>query len=368
MPDAAEGTTAWQRAMRDVGDQMRSAGVRLVVFAHGSFVGDDPLAIARVLEEALPMLPDLGRAVRGFTRAQISRALGDLSNFPREYIEAFSNATGIEASDFVWSGENHHAARIQGAVRLARLLTLHGGGVLRPGERVLLVGHSHGGQLFAILSQLVARATGYEELVGAARARGEDVGALDEHVALLRRCAIDVVTFGTPPRYTWAPGAGFRVLHLVNHRGTPQRAASLLGLLHTKHGDYVHHLGGVGSDFPAPVATDRKLNARLDALLGPGTSLRAWLRELARGRRMSTEGRTVLVDYGDGAGVVPNFLATGLGHAAYTRREAMLFHARLVARELYAPPAPARWTERVRGWIMPRKSARTRQLPPAPEA
>src|ERR1700729_2532615 len=91
MPDAAEGTADWQRAMREVGAQMRSAGVRLVVFAHGSFVGDDPLAIARVLEEALPMLPDLGRAVRGFTRVQISRVLGDLSNFPREYIEAFSN-------------------------------------------------------------------------------------------------------------------------------------------------------------------------------------------------------------------------------------------------------------------------------------
>ena len=251
---------------------------------------------------------------------------------------------------------------------------------------MLLVGHSHGGQLFAILSQLVARANGYEELLGAAGARGEDLGALEEHLALLQRCAIDVVTFGTPPRYQWAPQAGFRVLHLVNHRGAAPKGGArfgglgLLGLLHTKHGDYVHQLGGHGSDFPAPIATDRRMNARLDPLLGPGTNLRAWLRGLALGRRVSTEGRTVLVNYGDGAALVPNFWATGLGHAAYTRRDAMLFHARLVAGELYpalepAPLAswssPSSWSSRVRrvrDWISTRRSGPPKRLPPAPEA
>ena len=342
VPDAAEGTSEWQRAMLDVGERMRGAGVRLALFAHGSFVGDDPLAIAQVMEDAFPVLPEIGRALRGFTRAQISRILGDLSNFPREYIDSFARATGVSATDFVWSGENHHAARIQGAVRLARALALHGGGTLRPGDRVLLVGHSHGGQLFAVLSQLLARARGSEELLAAAHARGEDLGALEDHLALLRRCAIDVVTFGTPPRYGWAKGAGFRLLHVVNHRGAAPRASSLLGFFHTRTGDYVHQLGGHGSDFPAPTATERSANARLDAVLGHGSNLRAWLRQLSNGLRVPPDGRTVLVDYGDAAAVVPNFLATGFGHAAYTRREAMLFHARLVADELYpgAPPAP----------------------------
>jgi hypothetical protein len=338
-PDPAEGTTEWQRAMHDVGERMRGAGVRLVLFAHGSFVGDDPLAIAQVVEDALPVLPELGRALRGFTRAQVSRVLGDMSNFPRDYVEAFGRATGVPATDFIWSGENHHAARIQGAVRLARALALHGGGTVRPGDRVLLVGHSHGGQLFAVLSQLLARARGHEELLAAAAARGEDLGALEDHLACLRRCEIDVVTFGTPPRYGWARGAGFRLLHVVNHRGAAPRASSLLGFFHTKSGDYVHQLGGHGSDFPAATAADRNLNARLAAVLGEGTNLRAWLRQLARGVRVPAEGQTVLVDYGDSATVVPNFWATGFGHAAYTRRDAMLFHARLVASELYPRPA-----------------------------
>ncbi len=335
-----EGTPEWRREMQEVGERMRGARVRLAFFVHGSFVGDDPLAIAHTVEGALPALPEVGRALRGFTRAQISRVLGDLSNFPRDYVEAFANATGVPAADFTWSGENHHTARIQGAVRLARALALHGGGALRPGDRVLLVGHSHGGQLFAILSQLLARARGYEELLAAARARDEDLGALEDHLALLRRCEVDVVTFGTPPRYGWARGAGFRLLHVVNHRGAAPRASSLLGFLHTRSGDYVHQLGGHGSDFPAPTAVERSANARLEAVLGEGTNLRAWLRQLASGVRVPTEGQTVLVDYGDAASVVPNFWATGFGHAAYTRRDAMLFHARLVATELYASAAP----------------------------
>lgn len=334
---ASEGTAEWSRAMADLGARMREAGVRLVVFSHGSFVGDDPLALARWVDEAVPVLPDVARKLRTLTRARVSRLLGDLSNYTAEYVAAFARATGVDAVEFTWSGENHHAARVHGAVRLARAIALHGGGALGPGDGVLLVGHSHGGQLFALLSQLVARSQGYDDLVAAARARGEDVGALEDHLALLRRCAIDVATFGTPLRYGWGRGSRFRLLHVVNHRGAAPRMPSLRGLLHTKDGDYVHQLGVHGSDFPAPTAGDRALNSRLDRVLGKGRDVRAWLRHLAGGHRVSPQGQTVLVDYGDDARAVPNFLATGLGHAAYTRRDAMLFHARLVANHFYPP-------------------------------
>jgi hypothetical protein len=356
--NAVEGTAEWATAMRELGDRMRDAGVRLVVFVHGSFVGDDPLAIAGLVDDALPMLPDIARKLRGLTRAHLSRLLGDLSNFSDAYVDAFARATGVDAVSFTWSGENHHAARVQGAVRLARTIALHGGGALRPGERALLVGHSHGGQLFAILSQILARTRGYEELVAAAGARGEDVGALDDHVALLRRCAVDVATFGTPPRYGWAPAAGFRLLHIVNHRGLGTAGLSLRGLLHTRRGDYVQQLGVHGSDFPALSANERALNARLDQVLGEGSSFRAWVRNVSRGVRVSPHGRTVLVDYGDHGRVLPNFLTSGLGHAAYTRREAMLFHANLIADYFYPSRPPSPWeplSRRVRAWVAPER-------------
>jgi hypothetical protein len=117
----------------------------------------------------------------------------------------------------------------------------------------------------------------------------------------------------------------------------------------------VHQLGSHGSDLPAPLASDRALNERLDAFLGLGTGLRAWIAHTARGLRVSPDGHTVLVDYGDAARILPNFWATGFGHAAYTRREAMLFHARLLANHFYTGPPAAPWAERVRGWIAPGK-------------
>jgi hypothetical protein len=362
-PHAAAGSPEWRAAMSDLGTRMRAAGVRLVVFAHGSFVGDDPLAIAQVLDGALPPLPELARKLRRFTRDHVSRLLGDLCNYSGDYAAAFAEATGVEALAFTWSGENHHAARVQGAVRLARALALHGGGALGPGDRALLVGHSHGGQLFAVLSQLIAQSHGHEELVAAARARGEDVGALEDHLAVLRRCALDVATFGMPPRYGWARGARIRLLHVVNHHSARAHAPSLRGWLHTRGGDYIQHVGTHGSDLPPLSSNDRAVNARLDRILGHGSSLRAWLHHLAAGPRVSPHGHTVLIDYGDSAPILPNFWATGLGHSAYTREDAMLFHARLLTNHFY----PARggslgerpWSERVRAWIAPE-----RLLPP----
>jgi hypothetical protein len=364
-PPAAEGTSEWRVEMADLGERMRGGGVRVVVFAHGSFVGDDPIAMARTVEDAVPVLPDIGRALRGFTRSQVSRYLGDLSNFSRAYVETFAGATGVDALEFTWSGENHHAARVQAAVRLSRTLALYGGGALRPADRVLLIGHSHAGQVFAALSQLVARAHGYEELVDAARARGEDVQALEDHLAILRRCAIDVVTFGTSPRYGWAPGAGFRLLHVVNHRGASPRAPSLRGLFHTRQGDYVQQLGAHGSDLPASTAREREINARLDRVLGVGSNLRVWLRNVAQGLRVSPHGHTVLVDYGDGAGKLPNFWATGFGHAAYTRRHAMLFHVRLVVNHFYPVRRSGAWGQRVQGWVLPLKRLPPRRRSPS---
>jgi hypothetical protein len=321
-----------------------------------------------MVEDAMPGLPDVARKLRQLTRAQVTRWLGDLSNFTPEYVAAFARATGVDAIEFVWSGENHHAARVHGAVRLARAIALHGGGALRPGERVLLCGHSHGGQLFAILSQLVAGSHGVEDLVAAAHARGEDVGALEDHLALLRRCPVDVATFGTPLRYGWGRGVRFRLLHVVNHRGAAPRQPSLRGVLRTKHGDYVQPLGAHGSDFPATSARERRINARLDHVLGKGRDVRTWLRHLARGQRVAPQGHTVLVDYGDDAAGPLNFLATGLGHAAYTRREAMLFHAQLVADHFYPADAPTPWVERFRQLrAVPARLLPPRRVPSTPD-
>src|SRR5439155_27263769 len=120
--------------------------------------------------------------------------------------------------------------------------------------------------------------------------------ALEDPLAQLRGVDFDVVTYGTPPRYGWARGARFRVLHVVNHRGAASKAKSLLGVLHTKEGDYVHRIGVPGSDFPALAPHEREINARLDRYLGHGSNVRAWLGHVARGLRVAPHGHTILVD------------------------------------------------------------------------
>jgi hypothetical protein len=188
----------------------------------------------------------------------------------------------------------------------------------------------------------------------------------------LRRCQIDVATFGTPLRYGWAQSAGFRPLHVVNHRGADARAPSLRGLFHTTRGDYVHNMGVHGSDFPAPSARDRAVNTRLDRWLGQGQNVRAWLRHVAKGHRIAPQGDTIFVDYGDDARTLPNLLGSGLGHAAYTRYNAMLFNARLVAGHFYPPREVAEkpaWVDRLRGLSAPKKLLLpARRSPSTPEA
>ena len=123
-----------------------------------------------------------------------------------------------------------------------------------------------------------------------------------------------------------------------------------------------------GPEWPAPLAKDRELNERLDRVLGVGSDLRAWLRHVADGLRVSPYGHTLLVDYGDQARVVPNFWATGFGHAAYTRREAMLFHVRLVADHFYPPDGQdTRIVEEPRGrvWMGPARLLLPRRRSPS---
>jgi hypothetical protein len=75
------------------------------------------------------------------------------------------------------------------------------------------------------------------------------------------------------------------------------------------------------------------------------------------------------VDYGDAARLLPNFWATGFGHAAYTRRESMLFHLRLVATHFYPPEEAAGNPTRVRGWMDPgRLLLPRRRSPSTPDA
>jgi hypothetical protein len=274
-------------------------------------------------------------------KAGSDRLFGDLGNYSPEYVRLFEAAlgNGIGCSSFVWSSANHHLAR----VRAAAWLTLRLSAAKAPAgsngkRRLLLVGHSHAGQLFALMTQLMAGGPSAELLVEAARGCGENERELRAALDRLRAFELDFVTLGTAPRYAWADVEGYRVAHLVNHWSEAGAGRPLLALLNTARSDYVRRLGAAGSDFPAWTDAERRINTRLDAALGPGSDLRTWFSGVLSGHAVMPMGTTLLIRYREvSVGVAPKLMDAYFGHGVYTRKGAMLFTARLIADHFYQP-------------------------------
>ncbi|MBX3191495.1 MAG: hypothetical protein KF819_31155 [Labilithrix sp.] len=318
---------AWRAAMRDVGKQLDAADVAAVVFVHGSFVGTDPLSALPVLEATAGR--SLAKALGKRTREIVDRWLGDLGNFGPSYVRLFEEAIGgsIPCTTFVWSSENHHVGRLEGALDLVRVIATHAelAASSRGKKRVLVVGHSHAGQIFALVTQLLARSLASEAIRDVARARSLDVGSLDVDLASLDASRVDFVTFGAPARYAWASVPGVRSLHVVHRRSPHDPSTPRLRLTGS---DWVRRAGSARSDFPALASNERRLNASLDGALSRAVD-----------HERPAHGQLVLVDYGEER--LASLVASGLGHGMYTRLDGMLFHASLVASRLYEPAREA---------------------------
>ena len=208
---------------------------------------------------------------------------------------------------FHWSSENHHIGRADGAVRLIdELASLK----LHAGQRVLLWGHSHAGNVFALATNLLARdREAVERFFAAAEIyyrwpllrlrRHSRVGAacdaLSSGTSPLGDVALDMVTFGTPIRYGWDADGYARLLHFIHHRpaeGLPDYRAPFPPRLHDvvegDDGDYIQQLGIAGTNIMPSIFAWRAWMAdqRLNRLLQDDTSVGGAARALpGRGDR-----------------------------------------------------------------------------------
>lgn len=354
--------------MRAVGRVLHKAGVSDIYLVHGTFAGTDASGF---IGELARLFPKGGRFLRRAGKELVDALAGDVGNYTPEYARRFQTALNGTAADdtgdaeaecpeigvhlFHWSGENHHLGRADGAVRLIDRLVAS---KPKPGSRILLWGHSHAGNVFAMLTNLLAGDVALREAFFAAAKsyfRSPIVGRVDlpvwerveryfESAEVPAGVPLDVVTFGTPVRYGWDSGGYDRLLHFIHHRPPPEGPDYLCrfpikgdDVLRAAGGDYVQQLGIAGTNFLPPVFAWRSFLAesRLKALLQAGYRDRDVLARLRLGMRVPSEGTTLLVDYGPVAGHVARHLA---GHAVYTRIDWLLFHAEEVARRLYALP------------------------------
>jgi hypothetical protein len=200
-------------------------------------------------------------------------------------------------------------------------------------EKMLLIGHSHAGQLFALLTQMAHSQKRVLELLAPLEEGGmpqgltlkECLNRVVNIIEQLQKKQIIFVTLGTPSRYQWMPNKNWQLLHLINHRGHDAKAPNLIGLPWTKGGDYVQQLGVHGSDFPETLKVDSRANLQFDLLLGAGRDWRTWQKQLDRRERLHNWGNHLLIDYHD-QGKFPNFYRTILGHGQYTKGKFMLFN------------------------------------------
>lgn len=348
---------AGRQVMRDVGKALRKTGVRAIYLVHGTFVGDDALGFLRNLSHVFPAAADV---LRRLQKEAFDKITGDAGNYTDALRVLFETAINADAPDsqaipvrlFRWSSENLHIARAHGAVALIDDIASLG---LSPSDRVLLWGHSHGGNVFALATNLIAASQPVRQrFFRACRSYFRSIKSkrldfpvwqsieekLDNGLAS-RLPQLDLVTFGTPIRYGWDSDGYSRLLHFVYHRPCnslpPYRTAfppTVDHFFHATGGDYVQHLGVAGTNLTPYIFAWRTWLAeiRLGRFIQRHVRSRDLLARLKCGVRVPDEGETLLVDYG----ILPDQITRHhAGHAVYTFRRWLVFHAAEIARRFY---------------------------------
>ena len=331
------------------------AGVSAILLVHGTFAGTDALGISRELSR---FWPEAGKKLLDRRKELFDWLVQDAGNYTEAYAQHLSAACdrSVRIERFNWSSENHHIGRADAAIKLVkRICELDD--ELPTDSRIQIWAHSHGGNVLALLTNLLG---GDErrrrQFFRASRVyyRWPVVGRIDFPVWLDVQKKLetgwsvadrlDLVTFGTPIRYGWEPGGFGRLLHFVHHKpigDTPHLAAlpsSLDDVLNCRGGDYVQHFGIAGTNVvPGFFAwRARWADRRLNRILQSGIRKRDLWQRLKTGARVPDTGETLLVDYGPATGKPTEDI---FGHAVYTRDEWLGFHFAEIAKRFYSCPS-----------------------------
>jgi hypothetical protein len=374
---------------------MSKAGVRSIVFVHGAIHGTDVFGVQR-LDDAGGLKRGYSRGVSGLdallanmrqgsngipllpggvtpplsndeaTKKLLDEQIGDAGNFTQAVVSMAQRALNktltkpIQCIRRVWSSEHHHLGRAVAAVRLLNDLRTHCDTQhLEAGDRVLVQAHGQAGLVLALVSNLLCPSpiTGRNKLFAILASYAEQAGQadlaatvarLDSLLAsgsLLNGIALDVVTFGQPVRYGWDPSGIGKLLHVVNHRNLRTDNKIWLSKMELPQitmempiawgGDYVQELAVAGSDAVPQPELAKAANKAIWEMFEPFDGFERWLECARRAVRFPSEGRCLLVDYKDSTGST-NPRDHYYGHAAYTRRHAMLFNFSQIVGAFYS--------------------------------
>lgn len=347
-------------ALRTAAEQFRRAGVAAVYLIHGTLAGTDAHGWTGQLQR---LLPGLGRKLRQQQKRLVDSVVGDVGNYTGDFARRFEAAinepdqTAIPVRLFIWSSENNHIGRAHAAIRLIdELVTAE----FTSAQRLLLCGHSHAGNVLALMTNLLAgnQAT-RSQFFAATRVCpvktevDEDLRELSRRIEdrLMRNeksplaASLDVVTFGTPIRYGWDTGGCANLLHFVNHRSAPglpdyqacvpQTLDEIRRAAQGEYGDYIQQTFVAGTNFPPNLLNwrARRADRQLHKLLESEHRKRDLWERIKAGLRVAADGTTLLVDYAQGDPAGARQLA---GHGVYTTLPWLPFHAQEIANRFYS--------------------------------
>ena len=346
-------SAGWKQQMSANGDILKKNNVRQVLLVHGTFAGNDALGLFNWLEpieEKLTGSTFITAKLKSQGKSLLDHLAKDIGNYTPEYAEAFSNGLdhAITCQLFTWGSGDFHLARLKGAIELAqKLADIIAQNNIQEAERILLLGHSHAGQLFALLTTFLENGE-KAQLLYEIMDKSDHLGKKDELLSNLEKIKttnLDIVTFGTPVRYSWGEYMKYRLMAIVNHRSP----VNIDGLLSTRDGDYVQQWGAEGTDVLPP--DEIKLNDELDTILDKGRDIPALIDSLehkdrkhphyANGKAVS---ETFLINYKDNASSllehldITHCVKTLFGHGIYTGTKAMLFNTDIIIENLYKSP------------------------------
>ncbi len=352
----------FRHALETTGAQLRRAGVAAVYLIHGTLAGTDAHGWTGQLQR---VLPSLGLTLRRQQKRLVDSIVGEVGNYTGDFARRFeaaineSNEAKIPVRLFLWSSENNHIGRAHAAIRLIDELTT---AKSEPDQRILICGHSHAGNVLALMTNVLAGNQAARARFFAA-ARGHSVQSeLNEDLAELARriedqlirndkpplaASLDLVTFGTPIRYGWDVDGYANLLHFVNHRPAaglpeyqarvPQTFDEMRRAAQGDYGDYIQQTFVAGTDLLPNLLNwrARRADRELHQLLEPGHRKRDLWERIKVGPRVAADGTTLLVDYTHGDPQGARQLA---GHGVYTTIRWLPFHAREIAARFYPQP------------------------------
>jgi hypothetical protein len=334
---------------------MRRNAVQGIILVHGTFAGND---VAGLVREIARFSPVSAQRLGELSKRWFDELIGEIGNFTDAFADYLSErindgAMPIGVHRFSWSGENHHLGRADGVMSLIEFIdSLQAS--MGDGSRLLVLAHSHGGNLLAMLSQIAgADVAEMEAFFQQTRPHYHSVIRQKNDLLNWERVRerllagpplppLDVATFGTPLRYRWNRMICPKLLHFVQHRSldpsAPTQAVlprSFQEAYDAAAGDYVQHLGIGGTDFlPSIFAWRDWLVERRMARIFEATARRRDLwKKLKMGRRESCDGTTLLVDYSIGDN---RFYRKLIGHGVYTCRAWLPFHLQEITERFYA--------------------------------